>query len=246
MGNPDADILLVGTEKALDPKNFKHYDILNHELNLNVEHWEDIIVNHNHLIEHLDPLLLIRSGLLNGFNPFNPLLFPATLSLVGGRAGHTYYGLQRLLNYYEGIRHLPVTTIFERLKYNKCTFSRCFLTEVSANPARNIHIAKFNLSDFFVGLRYHFMTTSARDFYTSFKNVVIYAGKNNRYVGAEGTTNRLKIIRIFNPSLNHLDIINMPHFDYYDNGHGARVILCRHLAAGLGNGIAIEIANSIF
>ena len=36
MGNPDSDILMVGTEKALNAANPAHFAILTHELSLNV------------------------------------------------------------------------------------------------------------------------------------------------------------------------------------------------------------------
>jgi hypothetical protein len=246
MGNPNADILLVGTEKALDPTKPVYASIINHELTMNLKHWQDILSHYNSLKESLDSVLLTRPSPLSGFNPFNPLLFPSTRKIVSGRTGHTYYGLQRLINQYEVIHSLPATNILEQGTYKNCTFSRCFITEISADPARTQREAKFKLSDFFVSSRFSFMTGLASDFYTSFKTVLIYAGKNARYVGKEGTPNRLKIIQMFNPTLDHKDLKISPQgYIYYDNSKGARVILCRHLAAGFSNIAANEIAKSM-
>lgn len=245
MGNPDSDILMVGTEKALNAANPAHFAILTHELSLNVPHWNDLMVHHNHLIQPFDPNLLLRVAPFNGFNPFSPILLAATHHLVFGHHGHTYYGLQRLLNHYEEIHGQAATNAFENTNFIDSSFSKCFITEISANPAVNLNEARFNIGQFFARNRYFFMTTQAADFYQSFRTVVIYAGKNERYVGKEGTLNRLQIIRIFNPTLTHADINTLPTHVYYDNGLGSRVILCRHLSSGFGYETAHNIALSV-
>lgn len=245
MGNPDSKILLVGSEKALNTNNPNENTIIEHELNLNVAHWNNVLRNYNHLDTPFNPLLLERPHPFTGFNPFSPLLFEITRDKVRGQGGHTYYGMQRLLNHYEEIHNIPQTRILEVNNFNNSTFSRCFITEISTKPAKNQKKAAFKLNDFFMGERYHFMTNEAASFYQSFSTVVIYAGKNRKYVGQEGTANRLDIIRIFNPTLEHAHIHHMANHVYYDNGKGARVILCRHFAAGFGYAEAHEIALSI-
>jgi len=245
MGNPDSDILMVGTEKALSVVNPAHAAILVHELYLNVSHWNDLIVNHNHLTHPFDPNLLARFAPFTEFNPFSPLLFEITRQLVLGHHGHTYYGLERLLMQYEAINGLAPTNVMENINFHDSSFSRCFITEISARPAVNLNQAKFNLAHFFTGNRYHYMTAQAAAFYQSFRTVVMYAGKNAKYVGNAGTQNRLQIIRIFNTNLTHADIHILPDHVYYDNGTGARVILCRHLSSGFGGAIPHNVALSI-
>jgi len=247
MGNPDSNILMVGTEKALnaDNPNNDHESILIHELCLNVAHWNNLLVEYNYLDNPFDLMLLERPLPFAGFNPFSPLLFEITHNMVYGKGGRTYYGIQRLVNHYEVLHNLPVTNAFETINFNNSTFSKCFITEISANPAINQMQAAFKLNHFFEGDRYNFMTNEAAAFYQSFSTVVIYAGKNKKYVGQEGTENRLNIIRIFNPNLEHFHIHRMENHIYYDNGEVARVILCRHLAGGFGHARAHEIALSI-
>ena len=97
--------------------------------------------------------------------------------------------------------------------------------------------------------RYIFLTTTASNFYRSFKTVVIYCGRNNKYVGKIGTENRLRVIQIFNPTLAHLDLITVETpsspIEIYSNDLGSKVILCRHLSSGFGNNVAQVLANHI-
>ena len=249
MGNPDSDTLFVGSEKALDENNPVYTSILEHELFLNYNHWKDIVNNFGALTDPFDNILLERSIPLSGFNPFNPLLFRTTAQIVqAAGAGHTYYGLQRLLNSYEVRNSSPLSTLFNPI-FSENTFSKCFITEISASPALQQTEANFKLSDFFNSDRYNFMTGSGSEFYQDFKKIVIYCGRNNRYVGKPDSNSRLKILQIFNPSIhhNHRRVVseNGVNFDVYENGAGAKLILCRHFSSGFGHVQANEIANEM-
>jgi hypothetical protein len=245
MGNPNADILLIGSEKAINPLDLNYGPILKHELELNIDHWIDLLDNYNHLENPFDLNLLNRNPPpLNGFNPFNPLFLEQTAKIVGNRSGHTYAGMMRLINsVYNQIFGLYTND------FTSNAFSKIFISELSTKTALNQNAAKFNLTNFLASDRYNFLTTTASNFYRNFKTIVIYCGRNNKYVGKLGTENRLKVIQIFNPTLSHMDLINIETtsspIQIYNNGLGSKVILCRHLAAGFGNNMAQVLAKHI-
>lgn len=245
MGNPDAKILFVGSEKALSASNLAHAPILNHELVLNHKHWFDIVTRHLHK-DPFDPSLLSRSGPLAGFNPYSPLLFPSTEAIVRRSGGHTYRGMERLINAYEVHAGLhPTTTIWEKKTHAKSTSSRIFISELSTQVAPNQALAKFDLCRFLSSLRHKFMTGVARDFYQGFDVVVLYCGRNANYVGQKGTKERRAVIRIFNPIAIHAVSPAPAGFEVYSPTTGARIILCRHFAGGFGKVMATAIAGSM-
>jgi len=247
MANPDASLLLVGSEKALNPDI--HQQIIHHELLHNVNHWRDILFNYNHLGDSFDPVLLTRPNPLDGFNPYNPLFFlRANEHRIGG--GHTYTRMRGLINHHENLNGLPQTALDTHV-FRQHTFSKFFMTELSMNIAPNQNIAGFNLGDFLDSDRYRFMSGLASPFYQDFKTTILYAG--NRYVGAPGTPERLAIIRIFNPNLSHhdLNVLNPDNdainIHYYQSKlGGSRVIISRHFTAfGPWNEYANALAGLI-
>ena len=243
MGNPNADTLLIGSEKALNPLDAIYAPILRHELELNIDHWIDLLDNYNHLENPFDLNLLNRNPPLNRFNPFNPLFLVQTANIVGNTAGHTYAGMNRLINRVHNQNFGLYTNDF-----TSNFFSKIFISELSTNTALNQNVANFNLANFLDSARYNFLTTTASNFYRSFKTVVIYCGRNTHYVGIPGTENRLKVIQIFNPTLSHIDLITInaiSPIEIYSNGVGSNVILCRHFAAGFSNDMAQALANHI-
>jgi len=244
MGNPNADILLVGKEKALS--NDPIYDqIIKHELNLNFFHWFDLHCNNKLYITPLDPSILTRTGILNGFNPFNPLLFTPTKTIVGKKHGHTYYGIQRFINAHESKHKLKTTSLFESLAYSDCTFSKVFLTELNTKTALTSSHSNFNLSTFLneKNGRYDFIKNC--EFFQNFKIVIIYAGKDAKYVGKENSKEREALIQIFNPLLRNSDCKTVLNFQIYTTTSGSTVVLCRHFAAGFSKDIANELVNLI-
>ena len=244
MGNPNADTLLIGSEKALNPLDARYAPILRHELELNIDHWIDLLDNYNHLENPFDANLLNRNPPLNRFNPFNPLFLEQTANIVGNKAGHTYAGMNRLINRVHNQNFGLYTNDF-----TSNVFSKIFISELSTKTALNQNAAKFKLANFLASDRYNFLTTTASNFYRSFKTVVIYCGLNNQYVGKIGDENRLRVIQIFNPTLLLSDLIRIEtpssRIEIYNNGMGSKVILCRHLAAGFSNDMAQVVANHI-
>lgn len=244
MGNPNADILLIGSEKALDSSDAKYAPTLRHELELNKDHWIDLLDNYNHLENPFDLNLLNRNPPLNRFNPFNPLFLEQTANIVGNRAGHTYAGMKRLINSVHNQNFDLYTNDF-----TSNVFSKIFISELSTKTALNQNDANFNLEKFLASDRYNFLTTTASNFYQSFKTVVIYCGLKDKYVGRKGKENRLKVIQIFNPTLSHMDLITIATtsspIEIYSNGLGSKVILCRHFSGGFGNDMAQALANQI-
>jgi hypothetical protein len=243
LGNPDSNILLVGNEKALGEND---NSIIKHELELNVSHWRDIINGFNHLHDPFHNDLSNRLNPFKGFNPLNPLLYNPTANRVMGKSGHTYYGINRLINKLELNNNLIPSGIFKK-SFAANTFSKVFLTELNAAPARTSSQANFSLMAFQASSRYKMMTsTLGMRFFNSFKTVIIYCGKNNRYVGNNGSQERLNIIQIFNPSLSHADLQITGDIIFYDQrSKGPRVILCRHLSSGFSNAKAQEVASLI-
>ena len=253
MGNPNSDLLLVGNEMALDSSHSIHSSIFRHECTLNIEHWYDIIAHYNHLINPFDPILLKRIAPLTGFNPFNPLLFSLTRSIVLGKHGHTYYGMERLINHFEKIDGFTQTNIEETINWIICSFSKFFITELNINPSKTSSTSKFNVKDF-VGTnktskpskRYNFINKGDLDFYKSFKTVIIYAGSKLNYVGKVASIEREKIIQIFNPKLSNSNLKSSPSgIKFYDCGTGARVIISRHFSSGFGHTTAKDLASLI-
>jgi hypothetical protein len=281
MGNPDADILVVGQEKALLPggeilsddhiqqlvtlfdlgmlprnalpSNFGA-TIYSKECTLNVGHWFDIINYHNNFGDPLNPALLARAMPYTNFNPFHPLLYPPTWRIVNGRAGHYYYGLERLINAYGNI-HVPhySTSIFPATLWPESTFSKCFITELSVKAARTAAEARFSFSNWKTTDRFRFLSGYAScnsDFFRGFKNVIIAAGTN--YVGNPDTQQRETIIKLFNPALNNTHCTPAPRtpgivgtdymYDFKGNT-GSRVVITRNLAAGFGTARADRVAG---
>lgn len=242
MGNPNADILLVGKEKALSSDSL-YNSILTHELNLNFFHWNDLVTNGCSFTSPLDPSILNRTGSLNGFNPFNPLLYNPTFKIVYKKHGHTYYGIQRLINKLESINGVNSTSIFESTNFSNCTFSKIFLTELNTNTALTSSESDFKISTFLKckNGRYDFMKNC--DFYKRFKVVIIYAGKDLKYVGKDNSSEREALIQIFNPHLTNSDCITTQNFQIYHTNIGSTVILCRHFSGGFSNALREEIAE---
>jgi len=231
MGNPDSSLLLVGSEKALD--NQKHQGIIHHELHHNWSHWADIVNHHSHLVDPYDIVLLKRGGDLVDFNPFNPLFLAETRSIVLPLGGHTYKKIKGLINspYKKAIHDLnPLTTPFA---IN--VFSKCFITELSADPALNQNTAKFNLKNFISSSRYDFMRYGDAGFYKGFKTVLLYFGKNDKYIGTVGSAERLAILKIFDPEIDHQHIktvkIDGFEFVYYQRSNNVRILLSYHMVA---------------
>lgn len=262
MGEPNSDLLLIGNEMALDSSSAVDKVIFNHECTFNINHWYDIYTSHIHLTNALDPSLLGRIAPLTGFNPHNPLLFSLTRTKVfkSSVSGHTYSGMERLIDKVEKTYGFTQTNIKETINWDKCSFSKFFITELNINPSKTSSTSKFNVKNF-VGTnktstpseRYNFMNKGDLDFYKSFKTVIIYAGSKLNYVGKIASIEREKIIQIFNPALNHGHhhiIILPPHvnpnyIEYYDCGEGSRVILSRHFSSGFSNSYAHELAKLI-
>ena len=244
MGNPDSEILLVGSEKALNITQQPDIAIAEHELYQNHNHWRDILNNYHHpLINPFEPMLMERMAPLSGFNPFNPLLFTPTADRVMGKAGHTYYGMQRLINAYQIQNGNPPLNIFN-IAFEQNTFSKVFLTELSATPASNQGVANFNLDQFLQSPRYNFLThDTTYNFFSTFRTVVLYFGRNNTYAGNLGTEQRLQIARIFNRNLSHLhgQVIAANNVEVYISDTCPRVVFCRHLSQGFSR----EAANAI-
>lgn len=230
MGNPDADILVVGQEKALLaggkiytddyiqdfltlvdlgmlprnslPENFGA-TIYNQECSLNIHHWCDIINNYNGLNDPLDTVLLNRAIPYTNFNPFHPLLFPPTWRIVNGRHGHYYYGLERLINAYAGMQAPPYTTrIIPATPWVESSFSKCFITELSVIAARNAREASFSFEKWKNSTRFKFLSGETQCNSDFFRGFknVIIAA-GGRYVGEVGTPQREAIIQLFNPHL---------------------------------------------
>jgi len=127
-------------------------------------------------------------------------------------------------------------------------FEKVFISELNMKVARSSSQTSFRLRDWLSGPRYTFMAGIAAPFYTRFKTVVIYAGVNKTdYVGAQGTSERLELVRIFNPSLNHCDMHPLApmgqHVEEYANGTGARVLITPSLFMHVGIASALAIQH---
>lgn len=243
MGNPDSDVLLVGCEKALEVDHEPMRSIWTHEFLLNQQHWADI-VRHRAGTDPFDRSLLLRPGKLAGFNPYSPILFAPTASIVKRNGGHTYRGMERLVNAYETRWTVGAPTrLFESVHFTKSIFSRVFITELSDKVALRSADAGFNVKTFLDGLRHRFMSGTASQFYQGFRNVVLYCGRNSKYVGRTGTPERDAILRIFNPGVSHTHLTVHSGIEVYSPPTGARIILCRHFAAGFSAAMAMAVAD---
>lgn len=246
MGNPDADILLVGREKALDPDKPHDRPIILHELLLNHPHWYDIVVNHTNTGSH-DPALLQRPHPLTDFSPYNPLLFQDTRDRVARKGSHTYRRMWLAVNrgaIAHQLRGLSRMNNHQQEAWSWGLFDKVFITELSIQVARSSSKVRFKLKEWLQSPRYRFMAGMAAPFYRGFEKVVIYAGVNEQdYVGAPGSRERLALVQIFNPSLTH----NHMHFrangmvQEYANGFGARVLITQSLFMHMGGASALTI-----
>jgi hypothetical protein len=250
MGNPDADILLVGREKALDPDEPHDRPIILHELLLNHPHWYDIVVNHPNKGSH-DAALLQRPHPFTDFSPYNPLLFQDTRHRVARKGSHTYRRMWLTVNRgatAHQLRGLSRMNNQQQEAWSWGLFDKVFITELSIQVARKSNEAPtpFRLTEWLQSARYRFMSRMAAAFYRRFKTVVIYAGVNDtgvKYVGAPGSPERLALVQIFNPSLthNHMHLRANGMVQEYANGSGARVLITPTLFMQVGVRSALTI-----
>jgi hypothetical protein len=97
LGNPDANLLLVGSEK----KNEKEFPIIyQHELVYNYAHWSNLVKDYLNYKDALHPKLKLRGGELNHFNPFSPLTLDETCYTVYIKGNHTYKRIETIINFY--------------------------------------------------------------------------------------------------------------------------------------------------
>jgi hypothetical protein len=261
MGNPDADILLVGCEQALEP--MIDAQIIWHELVLNHAHWHDIVVNHHRTPSH-DPTLLLRQPPFAGFSPYNPLLWPATWQkVVAARGNHTYCGMWKAVNCGAGnadVNGLGRLEPDAAKNWQWHLFDKVFLTELNVRVAKRSADAQFNGLE---GPRYDFMSGIGASFYQRFKTVVIYAGGNPRYIGTPRSARRLSLITLFNPNLQlahrHVHTFNVmihppgaahgpiPYtslsVEEYTNGNGRRLLIAPHLSRENGKRAALAVQH---
>jgi hypothetical protein len=234
MGNPDAKILFVGSEKGFNPMTSLKIDL--HERKLNFIHWNDILNNYNHLRDHFHPILKLRKG-LDGFNPFSPLTLNETAEKVYGKGNHTYKKMEKIIqaqfiNYTSSAEAINLLEITPG-SYHKSLFKYCFVTEISDLPKSNQNQGSaFNFNEFKKSCRYsHLLTGKIGDFYRSFKTVIIYAG--SRYAGAHNSKQRAEIISLFNPNINMKKDYRRGYVsDIYETKKGgAKIIVCPHITS---------------
>ena len=234
MGNPDAKVLFVGSEKGFNPMISSKIDL--HERKLNFIHWNDILNNYNHLRDHFHPILKLRKG-LDGFNPFSPLTLNETAEKVYGKGNHTYKKMEKIIqaqfiNYASSAEAINLLEITPG-SYHKSLFKHCFVTEISDLPKSNQgQGSKFNFKEFKKSCRYsHMLTGKTGDFYRSFKTVIIYAG--SRYAGAHNSKQRAEIISLFNPNINMKKDYSRGYVsDIYETKKGgAKIIVCPHITS---------------
>ncbi len=263
MGNPDADILLVGCEQALEPTDGIDAQIIWHELVLNHAHWHDIVVNHLLTPSH-DPVLLHRQPPFAGFSPYNPLLWPATWQkVVAARGNHTYCGMWKVVNCGVGnadVNGLGRLNPVDAENWQWRLFDKAFLTELNVRVAKRSGDTQYNGLE---GPRYDFMAGIGAPFYQRFKTVVIYAGRNPRYVGTPNSGIRLNLITLFNPNLQlrhrHVHTFNVmihppgavhgpiPYtslsVEEYSTGDGRRLLIAPHLSRENGKRAALAVQH---
>ena len=248
MGNPDADILLVGREKAMDPGKLIDQPIILHELLLNHPHWYDIVVNHTNTGSH-DPALLQRPHPFTDFSPYNPLLFQDTRHRVARKGSHTYRRMWLTVNRgatAHQLRGLSRMNNQQQEAWSWGLFDKVFITELSIQVARKSTEAPtpFRLTEWLQSARYRFMSGMAAPFYRRFETVVIYAGvKTHDYVGAPGSPERLHLVKLFNSTLTHDDMRLLADgaVQEYANGSGARVLITPSLFMHVGVRSALTI-----
>ena len=181
MGNPDSDLLFVGSEKAFDVNVSTQID--KNERVLNFHHWADIVKNHNKIEDHLHPKLKLRNSILRGFNPFSPLSFEETALDVYG-VNHTYKKIEKIINSRIPIFSKAIVTsdIFEVTpkKFCNSTFNYCFHTDLSDVPKkRQNHGVIFDFEKYKDSARYqHIENGTLGRFYNSFKFIIIYEISN--------------------------------------------------------------------
>ncbi len=247
MGNPDADILMVGREKALNPQDQAYWNIILHELVLNHAHWYDIVHHHAAVHPH-DPALLGRAVPFTGFSPYNPLLWLSTWEMVTGQGHHTYQGMWTAVNYstrnadVNGLGRLDAAAA-EAWQWR--LFDKVFITELNLQVAKSSRKTKFKLAEWLRRPRYTFMAGMGAPFYRRFKTVVIYTGLDNDYVGNHGERNRLDLVQLFNPTLTHDNRVvlhqNGQTVEEYTTANGSRVLITPHLSGADGWGAAAAI-----
>jgi hypothetical protein len=240
LGNPDANLLLVGSEK----KNEKEFPIIyQHELVYNYAHWSNLVKDYLNYKDALHPKLKLRGGLLNHFNPFSPLTLDETCYTVYIKGNHTYKRIETIINkILLNFHSLPPKSIFNisPYKYDDSIFSKCFLTELSDKPMPRQN-GKWDFDKFKKSQRGKQMKDgNLGNFYRSFNKVVIYAGKN--YTGEVGSLQREEIIRLFNLNLSNADVyfgmnggVNL-YQKYVSPKGGAEVIVTEnHIIAAMFN-----------
>jgi hypothetical protein len=250
MGNPDADILMVGREKALNPADAAYWDIILHELILNHAHWYDIVHHHADVHPH-EAALLGRGAPFTWFSPYNPLRWLPTWNMVTGPGHHTYQGMWTAVNCNTGnadVNGLGGLNAAAAEAWLWSLFDKVFITELNLRVAVHGDDPGFDLANWLHGPRYTFMAGIGAPFYRRFKTVVIYAGvTNHHYVGAPGSPERLALVQLFNPTLTHANLVVLGHPDQqieqYANGQGARVLITPHLSGANGWGAAAAIQH---
>jgi hypothetical protein len=233
MGNPNSDILIVGKEKALNSDDEKYTQIIQHESNLNIDHWISIVDSYNHLSNIFDSILMNRTFPLEGFNPFCPMLFSQTAKIVQSKPGHTYWKIQKLIN-------SGRIDDFSSPKNN--VFNYCFITEINHMPAlRNSGFNRVNNSH-----RNRELFISNNPFFHSFKVVIVHVGVNSKkYIGSRYSETRfLSLQKMFNselinnPQTIQLDVNQAGRAIeadlYFNNKKTKLVVVCNQLSGSAG------------
>lgn len=240
LGNPDANLLFVGSEKKYE---IEFPIIYQHELVYNYAHWSNLVNDYSSYKDALHPKLKLRGGLLNHFNPFSPLTLDETCYTVYKKGNHTYKRIETIINKILLTFHsLPPKSIFNisPYKYDDSIFSKCFLTELSDKPMPSQN-GKWDFDKFKKSPRGKQMKDgNLGNFYRSFNKVVIYAGKN--YTGEVGSLQREEIIKLFNPNLSNANIcfgmdggVNL-YQKYVTPKGGAEVVVTEnHIIAAMFN-----------
>jgi hypothetical protein len=265
MGNPDADILMVGREKALNPADAAYWDIILHELILNHAHWYDIVHDHADVHPH-EVALLGRGAPFTWFSPYNPLRWLPTWTMVTGPGHHTYQGMWTAVNCNTGnadVNGLGQLNAAAAEAWQWRLFDKVFITELNLRVAKSSRKTRFKLTEWLEGPRFAFMAGMGAAFYQRFKTVVIYTGVNGAYVGQSGSAERLSLLQLFNPALGHADrhvhtfdllwqhrgIGHAPvpyssmRIEEYASGDGRRLLIMPHLSGSQGRIAAAAIQH---
>ncbi len=234
MGNPDANLLFVGSEKAFDKTKSDIIDL--HERKLNYLHWYNIINSYGNINDHLHPDLKLRYK-LKGFNPFSPITLDETSSAVYS-GPHTYKKIEKIVNaQIMSYRPMAFKTKFDEIapkSFEKSSFNYCFLTDISDFPKKRQKDGdKFKYDEFKKSCRYKHLNdnNSIGGFYRDFKNILIYAGKD--YTGSHASDQRNDIIRIFNPKINPIHDYQRGEISdiYQSKNGGAKIIFTNQLTS---------------